>query len=97
MATDTPRTDAEFTDDYYVSGYVPTEFAQQLERELAEKTRLLAESRKGLNSVVDLINDSHGVTGLHLNGDVAQWEELRTGGRFEDWLIDFDAAIKESK
>ena len=33
--SDTPRTDAEFTDDYYVSGFVPTEFAQQLERELA--------------------------------------------------------------
>ena len=33
--SDTPRTDAEFTDDYYVSGYVPTEFAQQLERALA--------------------------------------------------------------
>ena len=34
--SDTPRTDAEWTDDYYCSGYVPTEFAQQLERELAE-------------------------------------------------------------
>jgi len=34
--SDTPRTDAEWTDDYYCSGYVPTEFARQLERELAE-------------------------------------------------------------
>ena len=34
--SDTPRTDAQFTDDYYCSGYVPTEFAQQLERELDE-------------------------------------------------------------
>ena len=34
--SDTPRTDAEWTDDYYCSGYVPTEFAQQLERELSE-------------------------------------------------------------
>jgi len=31
----TPRTDAEFSDDYYTSGFVRTEFAQQLERELA--------------------------------------------------------------
>ena len=34
--SDTPRTDAEWTDDYYCSGYVPEEFARQLERELAE-------------------------------------------------------------
>jgi len=34
--SDTPRTDAERTDDYYCSGYVPEEFARQLERELAE-------------------------------------------------------------
>ena len=33
--SDTPRTDAEFSDDYYTSGFVRTEFAQQLERELA--------------------------------------------------------------
>ena len=42
--SDTPRTDAEFTDDYYVSGFVPTKFAQQLERELAaqnERFRVL--------------------------------------------------------
>ncbi len=46
MATDTPRTDAEFTDDYYISGYVPTEFAQQLERELAEATRDASNQRE---------------------------------------------------
>jgi len=45
-------------------------------------------------SAVDaLISDSEGVAGLHLNGDVAPWEELRTGGRFEEWLIEFDAAF----
>ena len=37
--SDTPRTDAEWTDDYYCSGYVPEEFARQLERELAEAKR----------------------------------------------------------
>jgi hypothetical protein len=36
--SDTPRTDSNFNDDghYRYGGYVPTEFAQQLERELAE-------------------------------------------------------------
>lgn len=52
--------------------------------------------RKGLNAVRELINESTGVYGLHLNGDVSPWDELRTGGRFEEWLMDFDAAIGAS-
>lgn len=38
-------------------------------------------------SLHDLIDDSEGVVGLHLNGDVAPWEELMEGGRFEEWLL----------
>ena len=53
----------------------------------------LERMHRGLRAVEDLINDSHGVTGLHLNGDVAPWDELRRGGRYEDWLIDFDVAL----
>lgn len=34
----------------------------------------------------------NGVAGLHQNGDVASWSELRTGGRFEAWLLAFDTA-----
>ena len=49
--------------------------------------------RKGLDAVQELINHSNGVTGLHLNGAVAPWEELLAGGRFEEWLVDFSAAI----
>ena len=52
---------------------------------------------KGLKAVEDLMNESAGVDGLHLNGDLAPWEELRTGGRFEDWLKDFDDALEEIK
>ena len=48
---------------------------------------------KGLFAVESLMNESCGVYGLHLNGDVAPWDELRTGGLFEDWLIEFDKAI----
>ena len=40
--SDTPRTDAEFSDDYYTSGFVRTEFAQQLERELAAAQATIA-------------------------------------------------------
>lgn len=49
---------------------------------------------RGLLSVASLIHDSQGVAGLHLNGDVAPWSELRTGGRFEEWLYEFDDALE---
>lgn len=50
--------------------------------------------RKGLEAVEQLIGDSTGVVGLHMNGDLAPWDELRTGGRYEEWLADFDAALE---
>ena len=49
--------------------------------------------RKGLRAVEALISDSHGVSGLHLNGDVAPWDELRMDGAYSDWLADFDTAM----
>lgn len=43
-----------------------------------------------LNAVVEemnhLMNDSHGVAGLHLNGDIAPWASLLRGGEFYTWL-----------
>ena len=47
----------------------------------------------GLQAVADLINESSGVDGLHLNGDTAPWADLQTGGRFEEWLTPFDDAV----
>lgn len=38
------------------------------------------------NALTELIDSSDGVAGLHLNGDLAEWEELLPGGRFEQWL-----------
>lgn len=46
-----------------------------------------------LRAVVNLIDDSYGVAGLHLNGDVAPWDELRTGGLYDEWLVAFDTAL----
>lgn len=63
--------------------------AQKMQEAAAEIERL----RKGLAAVDALIRESGGVAGLHLNGDIATWDELRTGGRFEGWLVDFDAAL----
>lgn len=47
---------------------------------------------KGIQAVSDLISESTGVSGLHLNGDVAPWDSLEEGGYFEAWLIDFSKA-----
>ena len=40
-------------------------------------------ARAALGEVQDLIGESHGVYGLHLNGDESPWGELEQGGRFE--------------
>lgn len=47
---------------------------------------------RAVAAVRELIAESRGVDGLHLNGDVATWAELSTGGWFEAWLIDLDNA-----
>ncbi len=84
--SDTPRTDAADLYDYQTA----IEVCGQLERELAV-------ARKGLEAVESLMNESHGVGGLHLNGDFAPWSELRTGGRFEEWLVAFDDALNAAR
>jgi hypothetical protein len=55
----------------------------------------LATARKGLEAVSDLIGSSNYVGGLHLNGDPAFWQDLRTGGKYEEWLEAFDAALND--
>lgn len=67
----------------------PVRSSDMIRRLEAENSRL----RSGLKAVEDLMADSYGVYGLHLNGDVAPWAELRTGGRFEEWLLAFDDAL----
>lgn len=49
---------------------------------------------RGLFAVAELIEDSRGVDGLHLNGDLAPWSSLRTGGREEEWLLAFDEGLE---
>lgn len=49
--------------------------------------------KAGIDAVAALMNESYGVDGLHRNGDVAPWSELRTGGQFEEWLLAFDDAL----
>ena len=55
---------------------------------------VIAKLVRGINAAADLMDNSSGVDGLHLNGDIAPWNELRTGGMFEEWLVDFDEALE---
>jgi len=74
-----------------------SERLRELCREQADENERLRGRCERLGGAVKaveaLIADSYGVAGLHLNGDAAPWDTLRTGGYFEDWLKDFDAAL----
>lgn len=39
-----------------------------------------------VRAILSLVSESEGVVGLHRNGDVAAWEDLLPGGRYETWL-----------
>lgn len=36
----------------------------------------IARLREALEGFIGLINESHGVAGFHLNGDIAEWDEF---------------------
>ena len=55
----------------------------------AKKIIILIE---GIKAIRELINESDGVAGLHLNGDIALWSELEQGGQYAEWLYDFNDA-----
>jgi len=55
----------------------------------------VAELEKAVTAVDELICHSSGVSGLHLNGEMAPWGDLLEGGHYDSWLIDFSAALKE--
>lgn len=52
-----------------------------------ERDALAAHVECLTNDIMELIESSEGVYGLHLNGDPAAWNELLAGGRFEGWLM----------
>lgn len=91
------------TSDGCCYGTLSTSFVKQVLGErgtdrdalVAQLERERDEARSHLQSVVsevqDLIGESHGVYGLHLNGDAAPWSEIVAGGRFER-IASVDAA-----
>ncbi len=58
-----------------------------LDASRAREAKLVEALRNVLDDVRTLMKDSHGVAGLHRNGDVASWEEITEGGRYEEWLV----------
>lgn len=52
--------------------------------------------RAALTSVKDLIKETYGVVGLHQNGSISPWSDLRKGGYYEEWLIEFDQALEQT-
>jgi len=68
------------------------EYVTHLEAKLAEAHRTIKRARNGVKAVRELIDCSHGVDGLHMNGDIAYWDELEGGGQYEEWLAPFNVA-----
>lgn len=67
-------------------------FVKEAIKESEDKDKVIAELKQGLIAVRELINESRGVEGLHLNGEVATWDSLESGGQFEEWLTGFNIA-----
>ena len=50
---------------------------------IKQRDELLAALEGLTGDIQALIGESCGVSGLHMNGDIAPWDELESGGRFE--------------
>jgi hypothetical protein len=60
--------------------------------ELPEIKALVENATRLVDDVDDLIAHSLGVAGLHLNEDLAKWDTITKGGRFESWLKSLEEA-----
>jgi hypothetical protein len=65
---------------------------EELERAIPKREELAQCLVDLVKSLDDLISQSDGVAGLHLNGDIAHWESLLEGGRYESRLLSLSQA-----
>jgi hypothetical protein len=75
--------------DHALNGVLPEQHGllsrlQMLSTIAVQRDELLA----ALQGMIDIANDSQGVAGYHLNGEVADW------GEFEEWQAACDAIAK---
>ena len=52
----------------------------------ARQADLVTAAIAALHDIDDLVANSDGVSGLHMNGDMAPWSEIMDGGAFGAWL-----------
>ena len=52
----------------------------------ASQAALAKAAIAALHDIDDLVANSEGVSGLHLNGDMAPWSEIMDGGAYGAWL-----------
>jgi uncharacterized coiled-coil DUF342 family protein len=70
---------------------------ETIDRLRAERDALrerVERQHKGLKAVEDLINESDGVYGYHLNGDLSPWGDFLEGGCNETYLMEFEEALE---
>ena len=65
---------------------------ESLRQKLAGALAACEVKQAALQEIIDLMSESYGLTGFHLNGDVAPWSEVEEGGRFER-LTSLNAAL----
>ena len=83
--------DAEILEQCRING-MGAEREAALLGKVAQQSAALKLARVALGEMQDLIDESYGVYGLHLNGDESPWSELEQGGRFER-LITLNEAL----
>ena len=83
--------DAEILEQCRING-IGAEREAALLGKVAQQSAALKLARVALGEMQDLIDESYGVYGLHLNGDESPWSELEQGGRFER-LITLNEAL----
>ena len=52
---------------------------------------------KAIESFLDLVGDSHGVAGYHLNGDIAEWDEFECVGEAYELIRRIEGGIAQSE
>jgi hypothetical protein len=65
----------------------PKHIREYIEKVEAENVRL----HEAVTAVRFLIDNSTGVAGLQLNGDITPWADLQVGGKYEEWLMGFNS------
>lgn len=68
---------------------------QWLANELDKRDREIERLKMALEEVATLIDNSQGVVGLHMKGNIAMRDDLLLGGRYEEWLGFYDQVSKE--